>query len=154
MPRFVGATSITSLALSGDIPVGWGVVIGTQYVYNETVGPSVARRKQSIVVQRTSSGADILRVISSTSGVVKSSIKTAGTGAWAGQITIHCETDGSGNAQIVVRANGTIIARHTNTGSAAFMSPYGRLGGLFRDPALVTDPVGRQAEATLVPMPM
>ena len=154
VPRFVGATSITTLALSGDIPVGWGVVIGTQYVYNETVGPSTVRRKQSIVVQRTATGCDILRVISSTSGVVKSSIKSAGTGAWAGQITIHCDTDGSGNAQIVVRANGTIIARHTNTGSSPFMSPYGRLGGLYRDPALVTDPVGRQATATLVPMPM
>lgn len=153
VPRFVGATSITSLALAGEIPVGWGVVIGTQYLFNDTVGPSIARRKQSIVVQRTATGADILRVISSASGVVKSSIKTAGTGAWAGQITIHCETDAGGNAQIVVRADGTVIARHTNTGSGPFMSPYGRMGGLYRDPALVADPAGRQAVATLVPMP-
>lgn len=154
VPRVVGGSSITTLALQGDLPVGWGVVIGTQYLYNDTAGPSTARRKQSIVVQRTATGCDILRVISSTWGVVKSSIKSAGTGAWAGQITIHCDTDGSGNAQIVVRANGTVIARHTNTGSSPFMSPYGRLGGLYRDPSLVTDPEGRQAVATLVPMPM
>ncbi len=154
VPRFAGATASTNLAMIGDIPVGWGVVVGTQYLYNDTVGPGLVRRKQSIVVLRTATGCDILRVISSTSGIVKSSIKTSGAGAWAGQITIHCHTDGPGNLQITVRANGTLIAAHNSGGGGVIMSPYGRMGGLYRDPALVTDPVGRQAVATLVPMPM
>lgn len=143
------------LALVGDLPVGWGVVIGTQYVFANDSDTGPSRRKQSIVVLRTADGADIRRVLSGLSAGVfaAASIKTAGTGAWTGQITIHCETDAGGNAQIAVRANGTVIARHTNTGSGPFMSPYGRMGGLYRDPALVADPAGRQAVATLVPMP-
>lgn len=141
------------LALDGSIPVGWGVVIGTQYVFDGTAGPGIVRRKQSIVVLRTATGADILRVVSSVNGVIPYSIKTSGSGPWAGLITIQCNVSG-GNAQVIVRADGTIIANYTSGGTGEFRSPYGRLGGLYRDPALVTDPVGRQAVATLVPMPV
>ncbi len=144
----------TNLAVIGDIPVGWGVVIGTQYVYDDTADYGPTRRKQSIVALRTSTGAQIRRVLSGASGVFAATdITTSGSGAWAGLITIHCTTDGGGNAQILVRANGQVIANHTNSGSDPLMSPYGRLGGLYRDPALVTDPDGRVACATVVPMP-
>lgn len=149
------AGAITNLALIGNIPVGWGVVIGTQYVYANDSNTGPSRRKMSIVALRTSSGADILRVLSGASAGVfaATSIKTSGSGSWAGQITIHCTTDGSGNADIQVRADGDIIARHTNGGTDPFMSPYGRMGGLYRDNTLVSDPGGRQAVATLIPMP-
>lgn len=146
-----------SLALDGDIPVGWGVVVGTQYVFKdgEDTGPS--RRKQSIVVQRTSTGADILLVKSGNSGVFAvSSVKTSGSGSWAMPISIHATIDGiddTGDVNIHVRSAGQLIAQYDSTGGTLdFASPYGRIGGLYRDPAMVTDPVGRPAYATLIPI--
>lgn len=147
-------TPIASLALDGDIPVGWGVVVGTQYVFQDGADTGPSRRKQSVVVQRTDSGADILLVRSGNSGVFAvQSVKTSGSGAWVPPISIHADVaTETGNAVIHVRSAGQIIAQHNSGGTGDFVSPYGRLGGLYRDPAMVTDPVGRPAYATLIPM--
>ncbi len=146
-------SSSTNILVDGNIPVGWGVVLSTQYAFQDAGDYGPSRRKTSIVALRTSTGADILRVLHDASGVFAAlSIKTSGSGAWAGQISLHALVDGSGNAVIQVRADGTVIAVHTNDGSGVFQSPYGRLGGLYRDNALVADPAGRVAQATLMVM--
>lgn len=149
VPRLVGAAN---LLLNGAIPVGWGCVIGTQHVFHDVGDTGPSRRCQSIVVLRTATGADILRVLHGVGGVFSvASIKTSGSGAWAGLISIHCTTEaGTDNLQIQVRADGQVIAVHNSGGTGAIMSPYGVLGGLYRDNTLVTDPAGRQAHATLI----
>lgn len=149
VPRLTGAVNLT---LDGMIPVGWGCVLGTQHVFHNVGDTGPSRRCQSIVVLRTSTGADILRVLHGVGGVFSvTSIKTAGSGAWAGLISIHCMTEaGTENLQITVRADGQVIAVHNSGGTGAIMSPYGVLGGLYRDNTLVTDPAGRQARATLI----
>lgn len=148
-PKFAASTN---MLLVGSIPVGWGVVIGTQYVFQDASNAGPSRRKMSIVALRTSTGCDIIRVGSGNTGVFSAtSIKTSGTGDWAGQISFHAVTV-SGNVEIQVRADGQIIAAHNLSGTAPFHSPYGRMGGLYRDGALVSDPAGRQAVANLVLM--
>ena len=142
-----------NLLLNGNLPVGWGAVISSQYVYHDVGDTGPSRRCQSIVAMRTATGADILRVLHGAGGVFSvTSIKTSGSGAWTGQISIHCTTEaGTGNLMIQVRADGQTIAVHNSGGSGAIMSPYGILGGLYRDNTAVTDPAGRQAHATLIP---
>ena len=151
-PRFGSSTNIL---IDGNLPVGWGVVIGTQYVYHDATDTGPSRRRQSIVVLRTSTGADILRVLHGDgSGVFSAtSIVTSGSGSWSGQISFHATTEsGTDNLLLQVRADGQNIAVHNSGGTGDIMSPYGRLGGLYRDEALVTDPAGRLAYATLIPM--
>jgi lysophospholipase L1-like esterase len=121
------------------LPVGWGWVVGSQYVYATTTpatdyGPN--RRMQSIVVLRAAAGAaDILRVIHEGATIIsKTSIKTGGTGTWTGHIAVHAlAQSGSNDVLLQVRSEGAIIASHDSDATGFFMSPYGRIGGLFRD---------------------
>ena len=134
------------------MPVGWGAVIGSQYVFNTTSAPVTTRRMQSIVVMRTNTGtADIVRVVHEGSTIVsKTSIRTSGTGTWAGHISVHATTEaGTGNVLIQVRADGTVIATHNSGGTGDFMSVYGRVGGLFRDNTMASAGAdGRQARVS------
>lgn len=155
-PRMNG---LAWMSIDADrLPAGWGVVIASQYVYANSTDYGPNRRMQSIVALKGLSGAsaDILRVIHDSTGIIsKTSIKTSGTGAWAGHISIHATTStgaAGGNVLINVRSDGTIIATHNSGGTGDFMSPYGRIGGLFRDNSIASAGAdGRQARAVCMP---
>ena len=140
-----------SILVNGSIPVGWGVVLSTQYLFHDASDTSPLRRAESIVALRTSGGADIRRVRHGASGIfANESIATSATGALTGQISIHAQKS-AGNVNVQVRADGQTIATYDTAGTGDFYSPYGHMGGLFRDQSAVADPAGRQAHVTLIP---
>lgn len=149
-PRLAGSANYL---INGDIPVGWGVVISTQYLFQDAANSGPSRRAESIVVLRTATGADIVRVRHFGAAVIfgaVTSIKTSGSGAWTGQISVHMTLNGA-NQQLQVRAAGQLIAAYDTGGTLPFIPIYGHLGGLYRDNAMVTDPAGRQAQAIIIP---
>uniref|UniRef100_UPI00404876D9 SGNH/GDSL hydrolase family protein n=1 Tax=Yoonia sp. TaxID=2212373 RepID=UPI00404876D9 len=141
------------LTIEGSIPVGWGAVISSTYVYHSDgtdTGPS--RRANSIVVYRSATAVELMSILHGANGVISATnIKTTGTGTWAGLMTAHIGLNGA-DYDIQVRSNGQIVARHTAVSGtdAEFYSAYGRIGGLYRNNVDATAVSSRQAVSTVM----